>query len=578
MTIPTYADGSRCHGPQRGTVLSRRRSSEIRREQKQHTVLHTFVPSGDTAYFKSCGCIFNTPRLGHPHNWLVTCLVFRFLCYLVVAFSAKMITDKNLSVVTPPELVTDDPGDMPDCKISPRCQSEASEVADPEEVDAFVKQIETANRFQPEFLQAFHEVFDSVRPVLCSNPKYLRAFKVIVEPERCITFRVPWVDDQGKQHVSRGYRVQYSSAAGPYKGGLRFHPSVTLSVMKFLGFEQIFKNSLTGLSIGGAKGGSDFDPKGRSDNEVMRFCQAFMTELSRYIGPNRDVPAGDIGVGAREIGYLFGQYKLLKAGQFEGALTGKDKNWGGSAMRPEATGYGCVYFVLELLKAQNKEGIKGMRCAISGSGNVALYAGEKLATLGAKVMTFSDSSGYIVNEKGFPLGQIQRLKEMKETRSSTRVSEFAAKYSTVKFVPDKRAWEVPCDIAFPCATQNEISEEDAQLLIDNGCRIVAEGANMPTTRDAIRLFKQHGVILCPGKAANAGGVAVSGLEMSQNAMRIEWTREVVDEKLRQIMASIFSKCRSYAAKFGENEFDLVTGANVAGFVKVADCVIDQGYI
>ncbi|PFH38788.1 NADP-specific glutamate dehydrogenase [Besnoitia besnoiti] len=489
-----------------------------------------------------------------------------------------MITDKNLYVVAPPELVNPDSEDCPSCRISPRCQSEAREVVDPEEIEAFVKHVETVNRHQPEFLQAFHEVFDSVEPVLRSNPNYLRAFRVIVEPERCITFRVPWVDDKGKQHVSRGYRVQYSSAAGPYKGGLRFHPSVTLSVMKFLGFEQIFKNSLTGLSIGGAKGGSDFDPKGRSDNEVMRFCQAFMTELSRYLGPNRDVPAGDIGVGAREIGYLFGQYKLLKAGQFEGAITGKDKNWGGSEMRPEATGYGCVYFVLELLKAQQKEGVKGMRCAISGSGNVALYAGLKLASLGAIVMTFSDSSGYIVNQNGFSLEQIKQLKAMKEANTSSRVSEFATKHSSVTFVKEKRVWEVPCEIAFPCATQNEISEKDAKRLISNGCKIVAEGANMPTTRDASKLFKQHGVVLCPGKAANAGGVAVSGLEMSQNAMRIEWTKEVVNEKLQQIMASIFDKCRSYAAEFGENEFDLVKGANIAGFVKVADCVIDQGYI
>ncbi|PHJ22517.1 nadp-specific glutamate dehydrogenase [Cystoisospora suis] len=314
-----------------------------------------------------------------------------------------------------------------------------------------------------------------------------------------------------------------------------------------------------------------------------------MTELSRYIGPNRDVPAGDIGVGGREIGYLFGQYKLLKAGQFEGSMTGKDRNWGGSEMRPEATGYGCVYFVLELLKAlkeqqkdssDSREGVEGRRCTISGSGNVALYAGEKLAKLGAKVLTFSDSSGYIVKEDGFSLEEIHQLKEMKEASSSKRVSEFAqnCQTSSVKFVKDRRPWEVGCEIAFPCATQNEISEEDAKSLIQNGCKIVAEGANMPTTTQAIKLLKQHRVILCPGKAANAGGVAVSGLEMSQNAMRIEWSKEVVDEKLQQIMASIFDKCRLYAKEFGEGEFDLITGANIAGFIKVADCVMDQGYI
>lgn len=494
-----------------------------------------------------------------------------------------MIKDQQLSVVPPRRARsregTRSPG-PPENKISPRCMTaDAPSAATVEEVREFYRQVVDKNKHEAEFLQAFSEVFQSVEPLLTKHAIYLRAFKILVEPERIITFRVPWIDDKGRQNVARGYRVQYSSANGPYKGGLRFHPSVTVSVMKFLAFEQVFKNGLTGLCMGGAKGGSDFDPKGKSEAEIMRFCQAFMTELSHYIGPNRDVPAGDIGVGCREIGYLFGQYKRLKAGQFEGAITGKDVNWGGSQMRPEATGYGCVYFVLEVLKAQGKEeGIAKRRCAISGSGNVALYAGEKLSSLDATVLTFSDSSGYVTKEEGFSPEDIQRLKQIKEADPSTRISEFAKTDEKIIYVHGDRPWEVPCDIAFPCATQNEIDEEDAERLVKNGCRIVAEGANMPTTEAALQVFKQNGIILCPGKAANAGGVAVSGLEMSQNAMRIAWSRDVVDEKLQHIMATIFEKCRAYAARYGKDEFDLTTGANIAGFIKVADCIIDQGFI
>lgn len=388
-----------------------------------------------------------------------------------------------------------------------------------------------------------------------------------------VQFRVPWVDDQGRARVNRGFRVQFNSAIGPYKGGLRFHPSVNASILKFLAFEQIFKNSLTTLPIGGGKGGSDFDPKGKSDHEVMRFCQSFMTELFRHIGADRDVPAGDIGVGAREIGYLFGQYKRL-ANEFTGVLTGKRLEWGGSLIRPEATGYGCVYFTQEMLKTRG-ETIEAKVCVVSGSGNVAQYTAEKLIQLGAKVVSFSDSSGTVYDAEGVTEEKLRFVMELKNRRRG-RIREYAERFGC-EYREGARPWDIPCDCAFPSATQNEISGEDAAKLVRNGCRLVAEGANMPSTPEAAEVFLTHGLLYGPGKAANAGGVATSGLEMAQNSMRMSWPREEVDQRLREIMASIHSACRKAAEEYGRPD-DYVMGANIAGFVKVAQAMLDQGIV
>ncbi|KAL8270966.1 hypothetical protein Esti_005121 [Eimeria stiedai] len=443
-------------------------------------------------------------------------------------------------------------------------------------IERLEHRVKLRNASQPEFLQAFTEVFESLKPFLRRNPQYICAFEVISEPERTVTFRVPWFDDKGSLRVNCGYRVQFSSAIGPCKGGLRFHPSVSLSVVKFLGFEQIFKNSLTGLQIGGGKGGSDFDPKGKSLHEIRRFCQSFMTELSRHIGPARDVPAGDIGVGTREIGFLFGQYKRLSM-NFEGAITGKDIGWGGSHIRPEATGYGCAYFAENVLKRLMNQSLSGKRCTVSGCGNVAVYGAEKLSQMGASVLTLSDSEGYIYCSQGFSAKHLQLIKEAKTTNPCVRVKSFADGKEIV-FVAGRTPWSVACDLAFPCATENEIDGKDARALCSNGCAVVVEGANMPLTPQALEVFGAHEVIVCPGKAANAGGVAVSGLEMSQNAVRIQWTREEVDARLQEIMADIFKKCTQAAKEYGKNEKDLIVGANVAGFRKVADAVIAEGYV
>jgi glutamate dehydrogenase (NADP+) len=407
------------------------------------------------------------------------------------------------------------------------------------------------------------------------NPKYKKAkiLERIIDPERTIIFRVPWIDDSGEMQVNIGYRVEFNSAIGPYKGGLRFHPSVNLSILKFLGFEQIFKNSLTTLPMGGGKGGSDFNPKGKSDNEVMRFCQSFMTELSRHIGPDTDVPAGDIGVGGREIGYMFGQYKRLR-NEFTGVLTGKGRNWGGSLIRPEATGYGTVYFAEEMLKTKN-DSFKGKTVAISGSGNVAQYALEKVIHLGGKVVTVSDSSGYVYAENGFHSEHLEFLMELKNVRRG-RVKEIAEIFDGFEYFEGERPWGVKCDIAMPCATQNELNGDEAKTLLSNGCICVAEGANMPSTPEAIEAFHEAKILFSPGKASNAGGVATSGLEMSQNSLRLSWTREEVDSKLHAIMISIHEACEKYGR---EGDFvDYVKGANIAGFVKVADAMIDQGAV
>jgi len=439
----------------------------------------------------------------------------------------------------------------------------------------FMKRLIETHVGEVEFHQAVHEVAVTVMPFIRENPKYLKAkiLERMVEPERVIIFRVPWVDDKGEVHVNRGYRIEMNSAIGPYKGGLRFHPSVNLSILKFLAFEQVFKNSLTTLPMGGGKGGSDFDPKGKSGNEVMRFCQSFMTELFRHIGPETDVPAGDIGVGGREIGFLFGQYKRLR-NEFTGVLTGKGLNWGGSLIRPEATGYGCVYFVQEMLKTRG-ESIEGKTCTISGSGNVAQYTAEKLIQLGAKPVTLSDSSGYIHDPEGICESKLAFVKELKNVKRG-RIKEYAAKYNC-KYFEGKRPWNVPCDIAFPSATQNEIDKLDAEALVKNGCIGIGEGANMPSTPDAIKVFLKSKVLYGLGKAANAGGVAVSGLEMSQNSQRLSWTREEVDEKLRQIMISIHESCLKYGRQ--EKSFtNYVKGANLAGFVKVADAMLEQGVV
>lgn len=427
--------------------------------------------------------------------------------------------------------------------------------------------------YQPEFCQALTEVLNSIAPAVESNPKYQKAalLERLVAPEKATVFRVPWVDDNGTVHVNRGYRVQFNSAIGPYKGGLRFHPSVNMSIIKFLGFEQIFKNSLTGLPIGGGKGGADFDPKGKSDNEVMRFCQGFMTELYKVIGPNSDVPAGDIGVGGREIGYLFGQYKKI-TGRHEGVLTGKGLSYGGSLARTEATGYGLVYLTDEMLK-QHGNSLEGKTVVVSGSGNVAIYAIEKAQALGAKVVTASDSSGYVYDADGIDLDILKKVKEVERAR----IVKYTEYKPTAKFVPGKKVWEVPCDVALPCATQNELDLESAKTLVKNGCFAVAEGANMPTTIEATNYFLANKVLFAPGKAANAGGVATSALEMSQNSARIIWTFEQVDEKLKDIMESIYFHM-SAAAKEYDSEDNFVVGANIAGFLKVADAMMAQGIV
>ena len=427
---------------------------------------------------------------------------------------------------------------------------------------------------EKEFLQAVEEVIGSIWDTVQQNQGYVdgNILDRIVTPERVIMFRVPWLDDNGSVHVNLGYRIQFNSAIGPYKGGLRFHPTVNLGVLKFLAFEQIFKNSLTGLNIGGGKGGSDFDPKGKSDNEIMKFCQSFMTELSRHIGHNTDIPAGDIGVGGREIGFMFGQYKRIR-NEFTGVLTGKKTDWGGSLIRPEATGYGAVYFVEEMLKTRN-ESISGKVATISGSGNVAQFACEKLIHLGAKPVTLSDSSGYIYDPEGITSEKLEFVKKLKED-SSARISEYAKKYN-VDFVKGKTPWEVKCDIALPCATQNELNEHDAKTLTENGCFVVAEGANMPSTTEAVEHFIKEKILFGPGKAANAGGVAVSGIEMSQNSTRMPLSSKEVDSLLKGIMNRIHSTCVQYGDK--GDFINYVDGANIGGFVRVADSMIDQGIV
>jgi len=444
------------------------------------------------------------------------------------------------------------------------------------EIDAFMSRVKATHGHEKEFIQAVQEVAEAVIPVIEETPKYKSAkiLDRIVEPERTLIFRVPWLDDKGEVQVNRGYRVEFNSAIGPYKGGLRFHPSVNLSILKFLGFEQIFKNSLTTLPMGGGKGGSDFDPKGKSDNEVMKFCQSFMTELSRHIGADTDVPAGDIGVGGREIGYMFGQYKRIR-NEFTGVLTGKARNWGGSLIRPEATGYGTVYFAKEMLATKN-DSFQGKTVAVSGSGNVAQYACEKATQLGAKVLTLSDSEGYIFDADGIDKDKLAFVMELKNVKRG-RISEYVAKYPNAKFIAGKRPWEVKVDIALPCATQNELNGEEAKLLIQNGVKCVAEGANMPSTPEAIAAFQAAKVLFSPGKASNAGGVATSGLEMSQNSLRLSWTAEEVDQKLHGIMVSIHEACVKYG-KTEDGHIDYVKGANIAGFVKVADSMIDQGLV
>jgi glutamate dehydrogenase (NADP+) len=444
------------------------------------------------------------------------------------------------------------------------------------QIDSFMEELIIKNGNEPEFIQAVEEVAETVIPFIEKNIKYKSAkiLKRIVEPERVIQFRVPWIDDAGEPQVNRGYRVEFNSAIGPYKGGLRFHPSVNLSILKFLGFEQIFKNSLTTLPMGGGKGGSDFNPKGKSDNEVMKFCQSFMTELSRHIGPNTDVPAGDIGVGGREIGYMFGQYKRLR-NEFTGVLTGKGINWGGSLIRPEATGYGVVYFAEKMLKNKGDD-FKNKKVAISGSGNVAQYACEKCIQLGAKVVTMSDSKGYIYDKDGIDKDKLEWIKNLKNKQRG-RISQYIEKYPNSTFHEGEKPWSIAVDVALPCATQNELNEEQAKLLVENGCIAVVEGANMPSTPEAIALFTNKKILFAPGKASNAGGVATSGLEMSQNSLRYNWTREEVDTKLHNIILDIHDQCIAYG-KEEDGYIDYVKGANIAGFVKVADAMIDQGIV
>ena len=439
-----------------------------------------------------------------------------------------------------------------------------------------LERVEKRNPGEPEFIQAVTEVLESLEPVIEKSPKYVEAgvLESIVEPERIIKFRVPWIDDNGKVQVNRGFRIQFNSAIGPYKGGLRFHPSVNESVIKFLGFEQTFKNSLTGLPMGGGKGGSDFDPKGKSDMEVMRFCQSFMTELSKHIGPDTDVPAGDIGVGAREVGYLFGQYKRLR-NEFTGVLTGKGRSFGGSLIRPEATGFGAVYYTVEMLKSFGED-IKGKTFAVSGFGNVAWGTALKVTELGGKVVTISGPDGYVYDEDG--INTPEKIAYMLEMRASCRdkVQDYADKFG-VPFFAGKKPWEVKVDVAMPCATQNEVRIEDAKNIVANGTKYYVEVANMPTTAEAVEYFKQNGVVVAPSKAVNAGGVAVSGLEMSQNSMRYSWTAEEVDAKLQQIMKGIYEESFKAAKAYGM-EGDLIAGANIAGFIKVADAMLAQGAV
>ena len=441
-------------------------------------------------------------------------------------------------------------------------------------VEDFMAMVEHKNPNEPEFHQAVHEVVESLWGFLTENQDYIYSgvMQRVVEPERVIMFRVPWRNDRGDAEVNRGYRIEFNSALGPYKGGLRFHPSVNLSILKFLGFEQVFKNSLTTLPLGGGKGGSDFDPKGKSDNEVMSFCQSFMTELCRHIGPDTDVPAGDIGVGGREIGYMFGQYKRVR-NEFTGVLTGKGLNWGGSLIRPEATGYGCVYFVDEMLKHTNNS-LDGKCVVVSGSGNVAQYATEKATHLGGKVVTLSDSSGFIHDPDGIDEEKLKWVIDLKNNKRG-RIKEYADNFGC-EYFDGKRPWGIKCDVALPCATQNEINDSDANELVKNGVVAISEGANMPSNPEAINIFQSSKVLFGPGKAANAGGVAVSGLEMSQNSMRIKWERDEVDKKLFNIMQSIHSSCVEYGNE--DKAVDYVKGANIAGFIKVADAMIDQGVV
>ena len=440
----------------------------------------------------------------------------------------------------------------------------------------FISEAEKLNPNEPEFIQAVTEVAETVIPFIEENEKYQDKMLLerMIEPERTIMFRVPWTDDNGNIQVNKGYRVEFNSAIGPYKGGLRFHPSVNLSILKFLGFEQVFKNSLTTLPMGGGKGGSNFNPKGKSDAEVMRFCQSFMTELSKHIGPNTDVPAGDIGVGGREIGYMFGQYKRLR-NEFTGVLTGKGMSYGGSLIRPEATGYGNVYFAQNMLETKG-ESFKGKTVVVSGSGNVAQYAAEKVLQLGGKVVTFSDSGGFIYDAEGIDEEKLAYVMELKNVKRG-RIKEYVEKYPVATYTEGERPWGVPCDIALPCATQNELNEEEAKILVANGCICVGEGANMPCTPEAIAVFHDAKILFSPGKASNAGGVATSGLEMSQNSLRLNWTREEVDEKLHSIMNDIHAACVKYG-KDGDGYVDYVKGANIAGFVKVADAMLDQGVV
>ena len=443
-------------------------------------------------------------------------------------------------------------------------------------IKEFMNLVKERNQYEPEFLQAVEEVAETVIPYIASQEIYngKNILLRMVEPERVLMFRVPWIDDNGEIVVNRGFRIEMNSAIGPYKGGLRFHPTVNLSILKFLAFEQVFKNALTTLPMGGGKGGSDFDPKGKSDGEIMRFCQSFMGELFRHIGPNTDVPAGDIGVGGREIGFLFGMYKKLR-NEFTGVLTGKGMSWGGSLIRPEATGYGTVYFAQSMLQTRD-DSLEGKIVTVSGSGNVAQYACEKATQLGAKVVTLSDSAGYIYDEEGIDADKLAFVMELKNVKRG-RIKEYVEKYPNATYVAGKRPWEIKCDVALPCATQNEVDGEEAQTLLNNGCFVVSEGANMPSTPEAIIAYQKAKILYAPGKASNAGGVATSGLEMSQNSLRINWTREEVDARLQKIMSDIHDSC----IKFGKQEngyIDYVRGANIAGFVKVADAMLAQGVV
>ena len=445
-----------------------------------------------------------------------------------------------------------------------------------EKIEGFLDLVRERNGHEPEFMQAVEEVAETVIPYIVNNDIYhgKNILLRMVEPERVISFRVCWVDDKGEIQVNRGYRVQMNSAIGPYKGGLRFHPTVNMSILKFLAFEQVFKNSLTTLPMGGGKGGSDFDPKGKSDNEIMRFCHSFMSELFRHIGPNTDIPAGDIGVGSREIGFLFGMYKKLR-NEFTGVLTGKGMSWGGSLIRPEATGYGCVYFAQSMLNTKGQE-IKGKTVVISGSGNVAQYAAEKVLALGGKVITLSDSSGFILDQDGINEEKLKYVMHLKNVERG-RIKSYVSKYANAQFFERQTPWHISCDIAMPCATQNELGGTDAKILVGNGCVCVSEGANMPSTKDAIKVFHDAKILFAPGKASNAGGVATSGLEMTQNSLRYNWTRDEVDAKLKEIMNQIHDSC----IEFGKNEdgyIDYVKGANIAGFVKVADAMLAQGVV